>query len=129
MALADTICDLCDGYNVQLPIVFDWENFFNYHEYEISFQDLNHLYDVFEKEVNERGYESMLYGSAYYLNRIWTHKDSRPVWLAQYSSWPTYKHPYILWQLADNGKLDGVSENVDLDVLFIQEFKDGYKKD
>ena len=48
---------------LDLPIAFDWENFMNYQDYEISFQKLNHLYDIFETEVERRGYESMLYGS------------------------------------------------------------------
>jgi hypothetical protein len=54
--LADTICDLCAGYNVSLPIVFDWENFFgNFQKYNLSIADINYLYDVFDAEVQNRG--------------------------------------------------------------------------
>lgn len=101
-----------------LPIVFDWENFGDYQEYEISFQQLNHLYDVFEREVSNRGFESMLYGSKFYLNNVWTHTDTRPVWLAQYNDWPNYTKPYKIWQCTDSGVLDGIPEKVDLDILF-----------
>ena len=103
---------------LDLPIVFDWENFGNYHEYEISFQELNKLYDIFEETVEEKGYESMLYGSQYYLNTVFTHTDKRPIWLAQYISWPTYTKPYQIWQCADNGTIDGIYGQVDLNILF-----------
>ncbi len=109
------------GEKLDLPIVFDWEDFWCYQEYEMSFQDLNHLYDVFEKEVNDKGYRCMLYGSSYYLRNIWTHTDTRPIWLAQYSDWPSYEGPYQIWQLSDAGKIDGIEWPVDLDILFTQQ--------
>ncbi|MBR2802511.1 MAG: hypothetical protein IKE21_08040 [Erysipelotrichaceae bacterium] len=103
---------------LELPVVFDWENFGNYQEYEVSFQQLNHLYDVFAKDAESRGYQAMLYGSKYYLQSVWNHTDTRPVWLAQYASRPTYNGPYEIWQVSEKGKLDGVPERVDLDILY-----------
>jgi len=82
---------------LELPLAFDWENFSNYHEYEISFQDLNHLYDVFEKEAKEKGYETMLYGSAYYLNRIWTQEIPGP------SGWHSILHGLLIKTLMFSG--------------------------
>ena len=103
---------------LDLPIAFDWENFTNYQDYEISFQKLNHLYDVFETEVHRRGYESMLYGSKVYLETVWTHTDTRPVWLAQYYSRATYSGPYMIWQCSGSGRIDGINGDVDLDILY-----------
>ena len=85
---------------LDLPIVFDWENFGNYQDYEMSFQMLNHLYDIFEREVTNRGYESMLYGSTYYLEHIWNKTDTRPIWLAHYVDETDYEGPYDIWQLS-----------------------------
>ena len=117
---ADYVLNQLGGRPLDLPIVFDWENFGDYQEYEISFQQLNHLYDVFEQEVSNRGFESMLYGSKFYLNNVWTHTDTRPVWLAQYNDWPNYTKPYKIWQCTDSGVLDGIPEKVDLDILFTE---------
>lgn len=103
---------------LDLPIAFDWENFMNYQDYEISFQKLNHLYDVFETEVLRRGYESMLYGSKTYLETVWTHTDTRPVWLAQYYSRATYSGSYMIWQCSGSGRIDGINGDVDLDILY-----------
>ena len=103
---------------LDLSIAFDWENFSNYQDYEISFQQLNHLYDVFEAEVHQRGYESMLYGSKTYLETVWTHTDTRPVWLAQYYNRVTYESPYMIWQCSGSGRIDGIQGDVDLDILY-----------
>ncbi|MBQ1478047.1 MAG: hypothetical protein IIZ33_07855 [Erysipelotrichaceae bacterium] len=107
-----------NGVKLDFPLIFDWENFGNYQDYQISFQGLNHLYDVFEEEAEKQGYEAMLYGSGFYLKNIWNHTDTRPVWLAQYSSWPNYAGPYEIWQLSDEGSIDGIDGPVDLNILF-----------
>ena len=103
---------------LELPIVFDWEDFGNYQHYNMSFQMLNNLYDVFEKEVNNRGYKSMLYASKHYLDLVWTKKDTRPIWLAQYINKPTYEGPYQIWQVSESGSLPGANERVDFDIMF-----------
>ena len=105
---------------LELPVVFDWENFSKFQRYEMSFKDLNKLYDVFEKEVTDRGYQSMLYGSSYYLRTLWKHLDTRPVWLAVYADWPTYEHPYEFWQVSDHGTIDGIDGYVDFNIQFIR---------
>lgn len=104
--------------SLELPIVFDWENFQNYQDYEMSFQMLNHLYDVFEREVTNRGYESMLYGSKYYLEHIWQKTDERPVWLALYTDENDYEGPHRIWQLSGTGRINGIVGNVDLDIMY-----------
>ena len=106
---------------LELPVIFDWENFSNYHDYELSFQELNHLYDVFKEEVERRGYESMLYGSKHYLQTVWSHKDTRRVWLAHYVSESNYEDPYEVWQVSDSGRIEGIDGNVDLDIIFMQQ--------
>lgn len=117
----DKVFEELKGIELELPIVFDWETFYKFQDYEMSFSDLNHLYDAFEKKVTEQGYKSMLYGSAYYLNRIWLFKDSRPIWMAQYSNVPTYEHPYIIWQVSDSGKIDGIDAPADFNIWFSEE--------
>ncbi|MBR3226987.1 MAG: hypothetical protein IKF68_00415 [Erysipelotrichaceae bacterium] len=103
---------------LELPIAFDWENFGNYQEYEISFRQLDHLYEVFAEEVEKRGYEPILYGSAYYLNRVWSKNEDRPLWMAQYAAEPTFPRPYTIWQMSEDGELEGIEGPVDLDILY-----------
>ncbi|MCR4856301.1 MAG: hypothetical protein K5908_09040 [Erysipelotrichaceae bacterium] len=103
---------------LELPIVFDWENFSYFQEYRISFRDLDHLYDVFVEEAEKMGYQPALYGSKYYLENIWKHTDERKIWLAHYTDWSSYEGPYQIWQTCAWGRIEGVEENVDLDILF-----------
>ena len=76
------------------------------------------MYDIFETEVLRRGYESMLYGSKTYLETVWTHTDTRSVWLAQYYSRATYSGSYMIWQCSGSGRIDGIKGDVDLDILY-----------
>ena len=106
------------GESLELPIVFDWENFSHYQEYSVSFQGLNHLYDVFEEEVTAAGYDCMLDGSKYYLTAVWKHTDTRPVWLAHFTSQTNYEGPYRIWQASANGKIDGIDGYVDMNIMY-----------
>ncbi|MBQ6559223.1 MAG: hypothetical protein IJL85_00135 [Erysipelotrichaceae bacterium] len=103
---------------LELPIVFDWENFDHFQRYHMSFRDLEYLYNVFEREVTARGYESMLYGSKYYLNAVWPNAGNHPIWLAQYTDWPSYDKDYQIWQALDWGQIDGIDWYCDFDLLF-----------
>ena len=41
------------------------------------------------------------------------------IWLAQYASEPTYMGRYDMWQYKDNGKINGISGNVDLNMSYL----------
>ncbi|MCR4669843.1 MAG: hypothetical protein K5643_01480 [Saccharofermentans sp.] len=114
---ANKLVDALNGDKLDFPITFDWENFGHIQRYKISLNDLCNLYDVFEQACNERGYETMLYASKYYLTEIWKPADSVTVWLAQYSKKITYKGTFYMWQVSDCGKIDGIDGPVDMDIL------------
>ena len=116
-ALEDVFEELGDT-KLELPLIFDWENFGRYQNYEMSFLQLNRMYDVFEEQVEAHGYRCMLYGSRYYLANIWQKTDTRPIWLSQYNSVPTYEGPFEIWQRTDVGVIDGIDGKVDLNILY-----------
>ena len=117
----NNIFSLLHGTKLDLPIVFDWEDFSFFNEYEMSFRDLNRLYDFFSEQVHRRGYECMLYGSQYYLDTVWAHTDTRPIWLAQYNDYPSYEGQFEIWQLSDSGRIDGIDGNVDLNLMYLRQ--------
>lgn len=106
--------------DLDLPIAFDWEDFDSFQTYELSFHELNKLYDVFAEEMNKAGYDTMLYGSLLRLEEIWTDTDTRPVWLAQYADKPSYDGPYMMWQASDVGRIDGIDTDVDMDIMMVK---------
>ena len=117
-ALADTICDLVEGYDVDLPIVFDWENFYsNFQKYSLSIDDLNDLYRAFEDRVEERGLTSTLYASKFVLEIIWD-DDITSVWLAHYTSQTDYAGSYGIWQQSCTGSIPGIDAYVDMDLFY-----------
>ncbi|MBR3229762.1 MAG: hypothetical protein IKF91_02935 [Bacilli bacterium] len=105
-------------YKIDLPIVFDWEKWDNYRNYNISFFHLSQMYKEFEKEINKKEYESMLYSSKNYLEKVWYTKDKN-IWLAHYTDKTNYKGKYKVWQICDDGIIDGIEDkHVDIDIMY-----------
>lgn len=114
---AKWIVDNLNGEILDLPIAFDFESWKKFNSYHINFNDINEIANAFINEVEKYGYEGMLYGSANYLNKVWDTRDKN-VWLAHYTKKTDYSGNYIMWQLANNGKINGINGDVDLDILY-----------
>ncbi len=110
-----------DGEKLDLPIAFDWENWSRWNSYKISFHEINEIANAYMDELKNNGYEAMLYSSKFYLETIWQNKKNYPVWLAHYTkdnNKSSYTGNYIMWQLCNNGKIDGINNDVDIDILY-----------
>ena len=104
-------------YKIDLPIAYDWEDFNNYNSYKLSLYEFNKLSYQFMDQIKEYGYSSILYGSKYYLTKMWIPEDY-DVWLAQYYKEVTYEGKYKIWQITDNGKIDGINSTVDINIYY-----------
>lgn len=114
---ADWIVEKLDGYEISMPIVFDWENWNKYTTFHISFHTLNKIATSFIDRVEELGYEGVLYSSKYYLENIWYQEDYTN-WIAYYTdNFDNYKN-YYMWQLCSDGKIDGINGYVDIDIRY-----------
>ena len=107
-----------NGAELDLPIVFDWENWSKWNSYKISFHEINSIADSFMNEINNNDYEGMLYSSKFYLETIWKNKYDYPVWLAHYTEKTSYTGKYMMWQLCNNGRIDGINGDVDIDIMY-----------
>ncbi len=103
---------------LDLPVAFDWENFGSWNSFRISFYEVNEMVNTFIEILNEHGYEGMLYSSKNYLEKIWENKKDYPVWLAHYTSQTNYEGKYIMWQMCNTGRIDGINGDVDIDILY-----------
>lgn len=112
------IADQLDDQKLDLPVVFDWEDFSNFQQYKMSIHDLNELFDLFASEMNKYGYSSMLYSSKNFLNNFWYEHDDYPIWLAHYTDETDYLGEYALWQMSCFGQIDGIDGDVDLNVMY-----------
>jgi lysozyme len=108
------------GKTFSLPIAYDFEAFSNFNNLHISLNTLNNAAFTFIDYLEENNYKGMLYGSKYYLEKMWdTSRDT--IWLAHYTSnlaKSSYSGKYYLWQLCNDGKIDGINSDVDIDILF-----------
>lgn len=111
------------SYKLDLPIVFDWENWSSFGGLHMSTLELNSIAYAFLNEVKNKGYTPMLYGSKNYLERVWNdntkiYSNPGPTWLAHYTEKTTYEGKYLMWQLCSNGRIDGINGNVDINVMY-----------
>lgn len=115
---ADFIVSKLDGYNINMPIVFDWENWNSYTKFHISFNTLNNIASSFINRVEELGYKGVLYSSKNYLENIW-YSNNYTNWLAYYNSEFNDYKDYYMWQMCSNGKIDGINGYVDIDIMYV----------
>lgn len=113
---AEWIVDNLKDYKIDLEVVFDWENWEGYNEYKQSFYNLTQTAKAFMKYIENSGYKTMNYSSKYYLENVWF-DTNRDIWLAHYTENTDYKGKYKVWQLCENGKIDGIGDTVDIDIM------------
>ena len=105
-------------YDVDLEIVFDWENWNNYQDYKLSFYNLTEVAKAFTETVEKKGYTGMIYSSKSYLEDIWFPIEEK-VWLAHYVDETDYPGKYKVWQICEDGKVSGIDDNlVDIDIRY-----------
>ncbi len=117
------IAEQLDGQKLDLPIVFDWEEFAHFQKYGMSIRDLNDVYAAFADEVTKLGYKPMLYSSKIFLDTIWSAhtKKSSPVWLAHYVDETNYEGEYAIWQASAYGRIPGIDGDVDMDIQYLNQ--------
>ena len=104
-------------YKITMPVAFDWECYSAFNDMSLSLFGLNDVSNTFLDEVKKSGYKVMLYASKNYLESIWTY-EKYPVWLAHYTSSTNYTGKYVMWQLTDRGKIDGIDKLTDVDIYY-----------
>lgn len=115
---AKWIVENIKDYKVDLEIAFDWENWSFYRDFNLSFYELTEVAKAFNKELTKHDYQGMLYSSKNYLENMWFEVDF-PVWLAHYTKQTSYQGKYKVWQICDNGIVDGIPDNqVDINIMY-----------
>lgn len=111
--------DFLQEYEIDLPVVFDWE--YVSEEARTGAMDgdtLTRCAEVFCQMVEDAGYEAMVYfnphlSTDYYdLLRL----QQYPFWLAMYTAVMDYPHRVDYWQYTDQGSLPGIDTTVDINL-------------
>ncbi len=104
-------------YDIDMPVAFDWEEWNNFNSYNLSLFGLTSLSEEFLNTIKKEGYKTLHYSSKSYLEDAWMN-TSHDVWLAHYTKETNYQGDYKMWQLCDNGKVDGIDGLVDIDIYY-----------
>lgn len=105
------------NYKIDLPIVFDWESFGKFNNLNLSLYDITSIQDAFLNVFREAGYDTSRYGSKNYLTNVWLESEHK-TWLAHYVKNTSYSGEYYMWQICNNGIVDGINGFVDIDILY-----------
>ena len=117
---AEYLLELVDGYDIDLPLVFDFE----YVSGGRLKDDLGKRWNTdmclaFCRRVEEAGYDSMVYANASTLKGNLYPEEFSRIWLAHYTSQTSYSaSPYEYWQCSGSGSVPGIEGDSDLDFWF-----------
>lgn len=99
------------------PISFDLED---RTQENLGKETLSSMVKTFCSTLEKAGYYVSLYSNLAWLNYRLDPSvvKSYDVWLAQWSSKPSYTSPFGIWQYSATGKVNGINTDVDLDVVY-----------
>ena len=112
------------GFNPKLGIFFDMEDksLIN----NLTKDELNAFAYRFLNQIKNKGYIPWLYSNKYWLTTYLTSTKLQefPLWIANYDlddkDSPDYDKPYKMWQYTSKGSVNGITGNVDMNVLLIE---------
>lgn len=118
---ANYVLNLINKYGIKnyitYPIVIDVEDFEGTRNYNLTVQERTNNVKAFCEVIKNAGYKPMIYSYTYFLqNQLYMSQlNSYDVWVADYSDKVNfYTGKYTMWQYTDKGRIDGITENVDL---------------
>ena len=116
------VLDALEGYELQLPVVYDPELIRDQpaRTNDVTGEQFTKNTIVFCDAIKAAGFEPMIYS-----NMIWeaflfdmTQLEKYPFWYADYEPVPQTPYNFVMWQYSETGKVNGISGNVDLNILF-----------
>lgn len=119
---AEFLLEAIEGYEINYPVVFDWEPMFLYNSRTLTY-DGDTVTDAsiaFMERVAQAGYTPMTYynKSIAYLKLDLEKLDGYHVWLAQYATdAPDYIYHFDMWQYG-TAKVAGVEGECDVNISF-----------
>lgn len=114
---AEVFIELLNEYQWEYPVYYDIETDRQDH---LSQKTLTELSCAFLERVSEAGYEVGIYAAEYWLNHR-LDKDALQdyeVWIASYTDHLNYSGSYEIWQYCEDGQVDGIEGNVDINIAY-----------
>ena len=123
-AEADFVLERVKKYKLQLPIVFDLEEVSNATDRveNTTSEERTQAAVTFMNHIKNAGYQAMVYSSSQLFETVFeiNYLHDYDFWVADYSSAPNFSYHFSIWQYTDAGTVDGISTNVDMNIMFIK---------
>lgn len=120
---ADFVIGLLDGYELQLPVVYDPELIRDdvARTDEVTGKQFTANTIAFCERIKEAGYQPMIYSNMVWESELFDLKQLQdyPIWYADYELIPQTPYNFVMWQYTEKGNVDGISGIVDRNVWFV----------
>lgn len=116
---AEYILELLEDYDVDGPVVFDWEvPSVDARTSGLDRETLAAAALAFCQRVEEEGYQPMVYVNPdlAYNRHDMSVLAEYPTWLAYYGDVPEYYYDFEMWQYTEQGAVNGIEGPVDLNI-------------
>jgi GH25 family lysozyme M1 (1,4-beta-N-acetylmuramidase) len=121
---AKMLLDLIKGYDINLPVVYDWETVFaeDARTNNMQARGITDCALTFCQIIEEAGYTPMVYFNTYQSLNLMHLEELKQYefWLAWYSDLMRYPYQVRMWQYTDSGRVPGIDTNVDLNVYMTE---------
>ena len=119
---ANLVLEKVKPYNIELPIVFDVEKVSGGkgRANELSVEERTRLTALFCQTIQDAGYKPMIYHNMEMgtLMLDLGQLEQYDKWFAYYNDDLYYPYAYKVWQYSEKGAVDGINEEVDLNIWF-----------
>ena len=129
-AEAQKTLEIISGCDLQLPVFFDYE-FYGvaegrldsaWREGTITKSQMTANARAFCEVIESAGYETGIYANKSFLTSqldAASLANDYSIWLAHFTTQTDYTGDYYMWQYTEEGKVDGISGNVDCDFMYL----------
>lgn len=121
---AEFVLKHLEGYELQMPIVYDPETIQDDEARTdfVSGEQFSKNTAIFCQTIEKAGYNSMVY-----CNMVWQaymldleELSEYPIWYADYERYPQTPYHFEVWQYSEEGTVDGIDGNVDLNIQLMK---------
>jgi len=116
---AEVCYEVIKNYDFTYPVYFDIEDAC---QNKLSVAEVSAIIETFCNYIESKGYHVGLYSYVNFLNtKVYSSLlDKYDIWVANFHvDVPNYNSDYGMWQYSDNGRVDGIDGDVDLNHAYV----------
>lgn len=122
---AGYILGLIQNYQIDYPIVFDWENITTSDAEKartnaVSGEDATEMAKAFCTKISKAGYNTAVYMNKYQSYNFYDldKLSEFDIWYAEYQPLPSLYYEFTMWQYTEEGTVDGIEVPCDINISF-----------